>query len=47
MAKGKNCPSCKTPMYAEREDDQAKGSWVFYKCRNGDCGFAEKVFEAK
>jgi len=47
MAKGKKCPDCGHQMYAEREDNQPKGVWVYYKCRNGNCNFTEKVFESK
>ena len=47
MARGKTCPQCGHNMYAEREDSQPKGTWVYYKCRNGNCNFTEKVFESK
>ncbi len=45
MAKGKKCPSCGTSMYAEREDDQLEGRYVFYVCNDRSCGFTERVFE--
>jgi len=47
MAKGMKCRVCGQPMYAEREDDQPQGRWVYYACRNrGDsCTNREKVFE--
>lgn len=32
-------------MYAEKEDDQAKGRWVTYVCLNRTCKMREKVFE--
>lgn len=47
MAKGKLCPACKHNMYASREDQQPKGTWVYYVCRNGNCKMTEKVFESK
>lgn len=47
MAKGKKCPDCGHPMYAEREDHQPMGTWVYYKCRSGTCKCTEKVFETK
>ncbi len=47
MAKGKKCPQCGTYMYALSEDDQPKGTWVVYECRNIQCKFREKVFESK
>ncbi len=47
MAKGKKCPMCGHYMYAEREVDQPKGTWVYYRCRNTGCQFTEKVFEGK
>lgn len=46
MAKGKNCPECKSIMFALREDVQPKGTWVYYQCRNDKCKFEEKVFES-
>jgi hypothetical protein len=47
MAKGKTCPSCKTPMYALKEEEQPKGTWVTYECTNGNCKNKVKVFESK
>ena len=47
MAKGKKCPDCGYYMYAQREDHQPMGTWVYYKCRNPKCGNEEKVFEPK
>lgn len=47
MAKGKKCPYCGTVMYAQEEKEEAKGVWVVYVCRNGDCKHTEKVFESK
>ncbi|MCP3877303.1 MAG: hypothetical protein GY701_02750 [Sulfitobacter sp.] len=46
MAKGKKCPTsgCGTSMFAQTEDDQPKGRYVTYVCRN--CGHKEKVFES-
>lgn len=46
MAKGKKCPSCGTHMFALKEDDQPKGRYVTYECRNNTCRFREKVFES-
>lgn len=46
MAKGKICPQCGYQMYAEREDKQPKGNWVYYRCRDKTCDFLEKVFES-
>jgi hypothetical protein len=52
MAKGKKCSCCGYYMYAEREDYEEKGTWVYYVCRNencskckGKCTITEKVFE--
>jgi hypothetical protein len=52
MARGKSCPECRSPMYAQDEKHEDKGSWVTYVCRNGACPSAkrghptrEKVFE--
>ena len=47
MARGKKCPSCGYNMFAEREQDQPMGSWVYYVCLNNSCKFREKVFEGK
>ncbi len=54
MAKGRRCPACNHPMYAQDEKYEPKGTWVTYVCRNGDCktvkrgGYPEKekVFES-
>jgi len=47
MVKGMKCRICNTPMYAEREDNQPQGRWVYYVCRNKQksCNNREKVFE--
>jgi hypothetical protein len=45
VARGKKCPQCGYQMFAEREENQAKGRWVTYVCRNNACKFREKVFE--
>ena len=52
MAKGMTCPECRSPMYAQTEKYEAKGTWVTYVCRSGACPGAkrgypatEKVFE--
>lgn len=45
MAKGKKCRDCGTPMFAEREEEQPKGRWVYYACRSSSCNGKEKVFE--
>lgn len=47
MARGKSCPQCGFPMYAQRENVQPQGTWVYYVCNNGNCKFEEKVFESK
>jgi hypothetical protein len=54
MAKGKQCPECRSPMYAQDEKYEPMGTTVTYVCRNGVCpsskrGFPykEKVFESK
>lgn len=47
MAKGKKCPYCGSIMYAQSEEEQPKGSYVVYICRNGTCKHTEKVFEEK
>lgn len=47
MAKGMKCRVCGYYMYAEREDDQPQGRWVYYACQNraDKCNNREKVFE--
>lgn len=45
MAKGMKCRICGGYMYAQREDDQPKGRWVYYVCRASACTNTEKVFE--
>ena len=45
MAKGMKCRICGEHMYAQREDDQPKGRWVYYVCRATACTNTEKVFE--
>lgn len=45
MAKGMKCRVCGGYMYAQREDDQPKGRWVYYVCRTSSCSNTEKVFE--
>jgi len=47
MARGKKCPACGHPMYAEREERDVAGTTVWYRCRNSKCGQTEKVFEGK
>jgi hypothetical protein len=55
MGKGKKCPVCGSPMYAQDEKYEPHGTWVVYVCRNGECprlkrsGYPEKekVFEQK
>jgi len=54
MGKGKTCPECGLPCYAETEDYQPQGTWVTYVCRNGTCAsckrgypWKERVFESK
>ena len=43
MAKGKKCPCCGMPMYAQHEDNQPQGRWVTYVCRNNGCEKCGKV----
>ncbi len=46
MAKGKDCPICEKPMYAEDDgDEHPAGAYVTYLCLF--CGHKEKVFEDK
>lgn len=45
MAKGMKCPSCKTPMFAQVEDNQPQGRYVTYVCRSELCRNKVKVFE--
>jgi hypothetical protein len=47
MARGKKCPSCGYNMFAEREDHQPMGTWVYYVCLDNSCRLKEKVFEGK
>ena len=42
--KGHRC-QCGSIMFAEKEDEQPMGSWVYYVCRG--CGWSVKVFESK
>lgn len=35
------------PQFAEREDSQPQGTWVYYRCLSNTCNGAEKVFEGK
>lgn len=47
MAKGMKCRVCGYYMYADREDNQPQGRWVYYVCQNRAdmCTNREKVFE--
>lgn len=47
MARGMTCPNpkCKYSMYAIREEDKPKGTYVTYRCQA--CGEERKVFEDK
>ncbi len=45
MAQGKICPKCQYFMYALIEEQQARGCWVYYECRNEHCKFREVVYE--
>lgn len=47
MAKGLKCRECGHDMYADREKEERAGRTVWYVCRNGNCGWREKVFEGK
>lgn len=47
MAQGRRCNQCGYHMYAEREQSQPQGTWVWYVCRASGCGQREKVFEAR
>ena len=46
VAKGKTCPVCGLPMFAESENDKAAGREVVYVCRSHEPPFREKVFES-
>ncbi|WP_154657255.1 hypothetical protein [Hugenholtzia roseola] len=48
MGKGKTCPDCGHYMVAIKHEDQPKGTWVTYDCRNTKtkCGKV-RVFEEK
>jgi predicted SprT family Zn-dependent metalloprotease len=43
FAKGRRC-QCGHYMFAEREDVQPQGSWVYYVCNS--CGWKVKEFES-
>jgi len=47
MAKGMKCRVCGYQMYAEREQPEPMGTWVWYICRATKCNNTEKVFEPK
>lgn len=47
MARGKRCPECKEPMYAQDEKYEPQGTWVTYICRNGKCPGAKRGYPAK
>lgn len=47
MAEGRKCSQCKSIMLVINEDEQPKGSWVYYQCINGNCNMEEKHFEPK
>jgi hypothetical protein len=53
MAKGKKCPECGFTCFVAEEKFEPKGSWIVYKCQNGQCQsvkkgypWKEKVFES-
>jgi hypothetical protein len=53
MGKGRCCPECRSPMYAQTERHEPKGTTVTYVCRSGACPSVkrghpanEKVFES-
>ena len=47
MAKGKICSNCGMPMFAIKEEEEKKGTYVTYQCTNGNCKTVKKVFESK
>lgn len=47
MARGKRCPECGSPMYAQDERRDAKGTMVTYVCRSGACASVQRGFPAK
>ena len=47
MARGKRCPECGSPMYAQEEKHEPKGSWVIYVCRSGTCPNSKRRYPAK
>lgn len=47
MARGKKCPECGHSMYATDEQEEQHGTWVWYQCRNAECGYTLKEFESK
>jgi hypothetical protein len=46
VARGQSCPECRSPMYAQKEDYQPKGTWVTYVCRNGRCSSVIRGYPA-
>lgn len=47
MARGKRCPECGDPMYAQDEKYEPKGTTVTYVCRNGRCASVKRGYPAK
>lgn len=37
MGRGKKCNECGSPMYAQNEKCEPKGTTAIYVCRNGTC----------
>jgi len=47
VGRGRRCPECGSPMYAQDEKYEPKGTTVTYVCRNGRCPSVERGFPAK
>jgi hypothetical protein len=47
MARGRRCPECGSPMYAQDEKHEPRGTTVTYVCRNGTCASVQRGFPAK
>ena len=41
------CKECNKAMYPQMENVQAKGSWIFYLCKDRKCENSERIFEGK
>lgn len=47
MAKGKRCSECGSPMYAQTEKYEPKGTWVTYVCRSGTCKSVQRGYPSQ